>query len=223
MREINVLGIRLKDYSLKEELKLMDVYLKNGAMNTVIYLNTRLMVEAGADEELKKWIEEADLTVCGDEEVIRQMGIASYGRLYDAENMMFLSESLRGLNAKKASLFIIADNEQNLAELKKDIDMLCPEISISGEGIFGNDGNVNAQTINKINDLVPSMIILKMPFIFQKKLMNEGSLINSEVVIGIPEDMNISRREGFYEKIIRRVYRKVFIRKITEYKQKSDK
>ena len=40
MQRINILGVALADYSLKESLVLLDEYTKNGRLNTILYLTS---------------------------------------------------------------------------------------------------------------------------------------------------------------------------------------
>ncbi len=220
MRIINVLGISLTDYLLKEALEKVDIFLRNGALNTVLYLNTRLMVAAGKDESLRTWIEKADMTVLGDEETLRQSGITTRNRIHEVQEFSFLKEALNIVCRDHDSLYLVADTQQELKLLEHDIDLLHPGLFISGQGIFGDDGNINAQTINEINDIVPIMIIMRMPYQYEQRLMGDSALINSELVIGLPDDFNIgNRKESFYDRFIRRTYQKLLRRLVSEYEK----
>ncbi len=224
MRKINLLGLQLSDVTLSESVDQMRVFLKNGAMNTVLYLNTKLLVAASRDEQLSDWIESADMVICGEKELLGQIGITSKSRLHEAETFEHLKYFLEMLKSSGSSLYLVADTGSALKALEKDIEALCPEIAISGMNLFGDDGNLNSITINEINGIVPTMIIMRMPYAYEKRLIGDGALINSEAVIGLPEDLNIAAsHEGIYEKLIRKVYIKVFKSRISEYSKKENK
>ena len=220
MRKINVLGISITDYYLKEALSRMDIFLRNGALNTVLYLNTRLLVAAGQDESLRNWIEQADMTICGDQETLKQSGITARNRVHEVQEFTFLRESLIKVRRHRDSLYLVADTEEELHLLEHDIDLLEPGLPISGQGLFGDDGDGNAQTINQINDIVPTMIIMRMPYPYEQRLMADCALINSEVVIGLHDDLNFgNRKESFYDRFIRRTYQKLLRRLVNEYEK----
>ena len=97
MQKINILGIGLTDYSLKESLGIVDRYVKYGGLNTILYVTTPMLILAGKDEEEKNCIEDMDLTLCGDADILRVAKITSAGRIYEVEQRVFLKEFLRRL------------------------------------------------------------------------------------------------------------------------------
>lgn len=65
MQKINILGIGLTDYPLKESLALLDGYVRNGSLDTILYVTTPMLIMAGKDEEEKKCIESMDRLYAG--------------------------------------------------------------------------------------------------------------------------------------------------------------
>ena len=64
MQKINILGVELTDYSLKESLLRLDGYVRGGGLNTILYITTPVLIMAGENEEEKKEIESMDMTLC---------------------------------------------------------------------------------------------------------------------------------------------------------------
>ena len=54
MQKINILGVELTDYSLKESLLRLDGYVRGGGLNTILYITTPVLIMAGENEEEKK-------------------------------------------------------------------------------------------------------------------------------------------------------------------------
>ena len=50
MQKINILGIGLTDYSLKESLGIVDRYVKYGGLNTILYVTTPMLILAGKEK-----------------------------------------------------------------------------------------------------------------------------------------------------------------------------
>ena len=77
MKKIHILGVAIRDYTLKESLTLTDEYLKNGAMNTVLFVSAKMLLAAGENPELKEWIESMDMTVCAETDILRAADMAA--------------------------------------------------------------------------------------------------------------------------------------------------
>ena len=76
MQTINVLGVTLRSYSLKEAMAQTDSFLRNGALNTIVNLSADMLVEAGKDESYRQFLEEADMTVLDDRETRAALGLS---------------------------------------------------------------------------------------------------------------------------------------------------
>ena len=75
MQNLNILGVALTDYSLKESLFMLDGFIKGGGLKTILYLTTPMLIMAGEDAEEKAAIEAMDMTLCGDADILRVAGI----------------------------------------------------------------------------------------------------------------------------------------------------
>ena len=95
MKEMNILGVSITEYSLKESLKLTDIYLENGAMNTVLFVSAKMLLAAGENPELKEWIESMDMTVCAETDILRAADMATMSRVREIENNAYLKEVVR--------------------------------------------------------------------------------------------------------------------------------
>ena len=107
MKELNILGVSIREYSLKESLALTDIYLKNGAMNTVLFVSAKMLLAAGKNPELKEWIETMDMTVCAEPDILRAADMATMSRMREIENSAYLKEVVRRLFKTKKSAIII--------------------------------------------------------------------------------------------------------------------
>ena len=86
MKKLNVLGISLSDYTLREAMKLTVKYLNSGALNTVFYLSTQILVEALDHEEQREWIEKMDLNIIGEPDILRASNNNTWSRIHEIEN-----------------------------------------------------------------------------------------------------------------------------------------
>ena len=57
MRKIEVMGIMLRDYSVREAMRRISTYLNNGSCNTVDFITHDTLLRASTDEDMKREID----------------------------------------------------------------------------------------------------------------------------------------------------------------------
>ena len=132
MQNLNILGVALTDYSLKESLFMLDGFIKGGGLKTILYLTTPMLIMAGEDAEEKAAIEAMDMTLCGDADILRVAGIKSASRQYEVDNLVFLKEFLRRLARNGRKVYLLAESEEEVNLLREDLEALQNGIIIGG-------------------------------------------------------------------------------------------
>lgn len=219
MKEINLLGISLIDYTLKESLKLSNHYLNNGALNTILVVSTRILVEAGENPEYKKWIESMDMTVCGETDILRATDSATRNRLKEVENGEFVREFFHRLAWNHKKVFLLSNSEQQMEFLKKKIQEVHSNLIIVGQYVLEDVTTGMDFFINEINDVVPNVIISSMPHPLQEQLMYENRMkMNANVWLALPEHSVIQTRKGIRtSRLLTLFYKKMFKRRVSRY------
>lgn len=221
---MNILGVSLTDYSLKESLVLVDDYVKNGALNTILYITTPMLIMAGKDDEEKKSIESMDLTLCGDADILKVAQIGSVSRLYEVENRVFLKEFLRRIVRGNKTVYLLTESEEESEKLLRELDMFQKGIIIGGREAVGVAED-SEEIINRINDVAPTVVISRLPAGKQEKWITDArSFLNAEVWLGIPKDMVLGgTKDTLGKKMMGRIYRKIFRRRINRFKDGNEK
>lgn len=225
MQKINILGTVITDYSLKESLVLVEEYVRSGVLNTILYITTPTLILAGKDEEEKRLIEAMDMTLCGDTDILRVVKIDAMGRLYEVENFVFLKEFLRRVVRSNKQVYLLAESEEELRKLGRELEMFHKGIVVGGSSIIEEAAEDKEEIINRINDIAPLAVISRLPSGRQEKWMLESKLlINAEVWLGIAKDMELDRTEkSVYKKLRDKFYRKMFYRRISRFKDNEEK
>ncbi len=224
MQKINILGIGLTDYSLKESLGIVDRYVKYGGLNTILYVTTPMLILAGKDEEEKNCIEDMDLTLCGDADILRVAKIASAGRIYEVEQRVFLKEFLRRLVRGEKKVYLLDDSEEDLQLLRGQLETYQKGIIVGGSDVLTENGRDMDEIINRINDVAPTAIISRMAHGKQERCMvRSKELINAEVWLGISKDMALGAgKESLRRKFVGQIYRIMFHRRINHFKDGNE-
>ena len=76
IKKIEILGIQLDNYTVREATRKVEEYLNNTVMNTIESISMQMLVMAGEDEALKESIENLDLAIISEKEILKaEIGI----------------------------------------------------------------------------------------------------------------------------------------------------
>lgn len=223
MQKINILGVELTDYSLKESLILMEKCMGSGRLSTILYVTAPMLMLAGRDEEKKNCIESIDLTLCGDSELLRVSGIESVSRQYEVENQMFLKEFLRRMVREERTIYLLAESEEGLDSLRRELRRFQSGLFIEGSSVVSDETEDMGEIINRINDVAPAAVVSRLPHGRQEQYMMQFKpFINAEVWLGISADMVLGTvRNPLHQRIKDLMYKKIFRRELSRFKDEN--
>lgn len=223
MKKINLLGILLTDYTLKESIKLSNQFLNDGALSTISFVSTQILVEALENPEQVEWLESMDMTICEEVDILRASDNATRNRIREVENGEFLQEFLRRLAWNRKSVFLLSDSDKHMEQLKADLFMLQGRLIIIGEYILNEFSGGVDSLVNEINDIVPNVIISRFSYPIQEQLMFENKkMINAGIWLGLPEHRMVQTRKGLrMSKLLSIFYKKVFKHRVSQYNDKK--
>lgn len=221
MKKADILGIRLKDCSLREEMKAANEYLRDGALNTIIYLSNEILVEAGENPVQKEWIESMDMTVFGDTDILRASGIESRSRLREVENDEFFKEFLKRLVHEQKTVFLIAETEEALEKLQERILAERDSLKIAGTYLINEDNADQDLVVNEINDVAPGVVISCLPFAVQAQYMHDyHKMVNADIWLGLlPEQNGNGIRQSVWNTLYKKYMGRLFRKRVTRYEQ----
>ena len=220
MRTMDILGIILKDYPLRESLKLTERYMKNGALNVIVYVSQKRLMQASEDEKLKKWIEQADLMLYSDPDVLSGEGTVSKNRQKEIENHEYLHEFLRKAARNRRKIYLLSDSAEHVQTLCESLQESQSGLVLAGQGILSGEGESEEddRIVNEINDIAPGVIIAQLPFEQCCRFVEQNRrYINADVILELPEEgMEEAKKKGF-SGLAGFVYRKLFRHKLKKY------
>ena len=147
-KKIEILGIGVDNYTVREALLRLDTYLGSTAFNIIETVTMKQLILAGENPEIKDCLMQADLCVIGEREILSEAGCASAQRLREIRNQDFLRELLRRVSRSKKRVFLIAE--------------ACPGFASIGEYAAEScDGDID-DIVNEINGATPDIVISGM-------------------------------------------------------------
>lgn len=219
MQRINILGMSLTDYSLKEAIGITDRFLEGGSLNTILFISAKILVGAGVSPEQQARIMAADLIVWSDAEIVRRAGITAKNRIHEVENQDYLKEVLKRLGRGKKPLYLIADSEEELEKLEYDLKGAREDLNIAGEGIVRDVEADWDDEANRINALAPVAVISRMHFEKQAELVERmKKFLNADIWLALDHEMlPTGRRVPFIRKLLGKWYHHMFQKLLVEY------
>ena len=124
MQKINLPGMTLTDYSLREAIGITDRFLGSGSLNTILFISAKILVGAGVLAEQQEWIRDADLIIWSNAEIAKQAGIKAKDRIREVEDQDYIKEVLKRLGREKEPLYLLAESEEDLEKLEFDLRLL---------------------------------------------------------------------------------------------------
>ncbi len=224
MRKINILGLDLRDYTLREKMQMADRYLQHGALGTISCVSAKILMRAEGDAQQKQWLEAMDILEYHDADILRAAGITARNRLKEAENNSFIYELIKKAIREKHTLYLLSDDREDAAVLEEELERQQGMQQIAGRYIIEADTDMNADTvINDINDKAPDVILARLSYPMQEAFICENrKLINADIWVGLRKGYSVFRTEGKKtDRLFKKLQRKLFRRKVHRYENQE--
>lgn len=226
MKEISILGVSMKERSLKESLALTDSFLENGALNTILYVSTKMLLSAGKNPEQKEWIESMDMTLCMEPDILRAADAANTNRIREIESSAYLKAVIRKLSKGRQSIYLLTEKEADLVRLKQRLQETGPALNIVAENSMEAMEDDMERLVNHMNDVTANVIISMIPFPKQEMVIAKNkNYINAEVWLALPmpEESYVTKRKvHFLNRTLHRLYFSRFRKRVIQYKDEIE-
>ncbi len=209
MKEIDVLGIKIRDYSLKESLDAVKLYSDEGRVRTATCLFPRIFLDFADQHLLKEWIESLDLTVCDSYELLHGQN-RSFFNLHSRSMKIhdFLELVFKYAAGSGKAIMVAAQTPDQMELVKTYVRGMQETVEIGAEYIL-EDYERRDRLYNEINDVVPGLLITAFPCETQAKLMLEGKkYINASLWLALPleslkkgKEPKKMREDGLFERL----------------------
>ena len=222
MREINILGLNLRDYTLREKLRMLNSSLGRRAMATIGFVSARALMQAEKDGVRKAWLESMDIGEYCDADILRAAGITARGRLKEAENNSFLREFLGRLIREERAVYLLAGSQDMLESMEAydEIRQMC----VTGRNILPAENGSNADVIiNDINDKAPCAVLTYADCLVQADFVSVNRRrMNADIWVDMPEKGTVSiAPDKKFPALIKNMQRKLFQRKVHQYENQE--
>lgn len=198
IKKIEILGMELDNYTVREAMLQIEVYLNNEVMNTLETVSMEMLMKAQNDGVLKECIESLDLAIIGEKEILKAAGVISAQRIRETEENEFFKEFMKRIVRNKKTTYLLGDTKIKIEELQVFLTENYPKLNISGsyalEECTGDSDNI----INEINIAEPDVIFSVLNTPEQEYFLKDNAgKLNAKIWYGLGQ--NYARKKGVSE------------------------
>ena len=221
MKTYEILGISIKDHSVREALHKTREYLSYNVPSVVLFLTRDVLLAASDSDEHKRIIEEeAEITMPSTSDIFKAAEIKDKGREREIDRNLYLKGLLRMLSKEHRRIFLVAQNPAQMGELKSLLGAFENELQIAG--IYDGSEPMSIEDItNDINSVTPYVVFAVcsgkdgLEFISSgKKYMNTRL-----IVVMQPEMLNVKEDGSVKSGLLTKLSGRLFTRMAGKYKQ----
>ena len=118
-KKIEMMGICLDNYTVRESLMRLDTYLGNTVLNIIETVTMKQLILSGEMPVIKDCFNQADLCVIGEFEILSETGNDAAQRMREVRDWDFLHELLRRMARSKRKVFLLAMTEEELMQMRE--------------------------------------------------------------------------------------------------------
>ena len=225
IKQIQLLGMKIPNYSLREELQLAQEALKDQKLRLLLTVSMQSLVKVSSSEsqQIKDCVEQADLVVVEDPEILSVAGINSSQRIREAEDHLFFSELLKRLQRGQQQVYLVASKNAALEKIKEILSDRYEKLHVVGQYSIEDYPDDLDRMINEINSAAPDVIISVMPTPQQEEfLVANHSKLLAKLWYGLGENYGLlMERKGFGWRMKRLIHFGRFKMHVNHYEERE--
>ena len=223
IKQIQLLGMTIPNYSLREELQLAQEALKDQKLRLLLTVSMQSLVKVSSSEsqQVKDCVEQADLVVVEDPEILSVAGINSSQRIREAEDHLFFSELLKRLQRGQQQVYLVASKNAALEKIKEILSDRYEKLHVVGQYSIEDYPDDLDRMINEINSAAPDVIISVMPTPQQEEfLVANRSKLLAKLWYGLGENYGLlMEKKGFGWRMKRLIHFRRFKMHVHHYEE----
>lgn len=209
VKKLEILGIKLNNYTVREAMLKIEVCWNNTIMSTVETISMDTLVKAQSDELVKSCIENLDLAIICDKEILKAAGLVSTQRMKETVENEFMKEFLRRAVRNRRTVYLLGETEEQIELLREFLDEKYERIKIAGIYALSACNGDYDNVINEINIATPDAILSVIPTPEQEYFLKEHKeKLNAKIWYGLGGDFagrqGKSEVAGFARKLIQK-------------------
>lgn len=225
MRHMQVLGVELKDYTVREAMRKTDAFLKENKVSTIAYITTTGLMAAEESEDLKIFLSNIDLTVAADSDILTAAGISNRNRMKEIENDEFMEEFLKKIVRGKRKVYLLTGTKEQLAALEECLKSYQQNLRIVGRFSLDALEKDEDWLINEMNEQMPDVVISNIDSPQRESFFENNHMkMNARIWLMLKDKVvRATNKKKVLWKISDLFSKKLFRKKVEQYQNQEEK
>ncbi len=224
IKKIDIAGIQLDNYTVREAIMQVEKDLSNNVFNTLEEVNMNMLLLAETDARMRATLEKLDHTVISEVGILNAVGESSMQRKKEIEEHDFYFELMKRIERNHKTVFLLGKTQQEIETAQQTILEDFPKCQVVGaEAIENCVGAIDA-IVNEINAATPDVIISILPTPDQESFLLENrDKLSANLWYGMGNEKIVKKKHSFMYFIKKAISLHKLERTITSYEEKEDK
>lgn len=220
---MNVLSVKLNDYTAKDAMKVITEYMETETVNTVEIVTADILMRVAQTVGLKENLEQLDMVLAGDEAILEAAGIEEKKKLQEAHNRVFMKMVLRYFHKSHRKLFILADSEGEAENLSRYLQEEYGTVKVAGTAVVPNDESADDMITNQINGAEVDCILASLASPKQEAfIVRCKNVLSARLWLGIGRETTLfPKKENWLESLKDFFERKILKRQMEKEKNRT--
>ena len=185
-RKIEILGMHVDNYTVRESLLRLDTYMSNSVLNIIETVTMKQLISAGENPVIRDCLEQADLCIIGECEILLETGNGAAQRMREVREQDFLCELLKRIVRTKRRVFLIAMTEEEIEHMQEVFEKQAPRFSPAGSFPAESCTGDLDTMVNEINGATPDIVISALNSPFEEEfILSHKDKIGTSIWYGI--------------------------------------
>ena len=222
-KKIQILGMKLDNYSVRESILLAESYLNGTSLNAIEDISMKMLMESENNEILGQALQELDMTIIGEKEILTAAEVETPQRLKETVEHEFFHEFMKRIARNHKIVYILGEKSEQIKALVGFLKEHYPRVTVSGVFALEDCPGDYESIINEVNGEAADVVISVIPSPQQEEfLMNYKSKMSAKVWYGIGEVTGLYS-DTFLKKIFRKIFHKhVLLKRIEQYENEDE-
>lgn len=224
VKKIRLIGMEMDNFTLQEEMMQSEAFYDRQELNIIRTVSIKMLSLAADSQAVRDGIRQADLLVVGDREILTEAGIYSSRRLREASEHGFMREFLSRMISRQSSFFLIAKNQDKLADFREFLNTEYENMMIAGNYLLDGCGGDYDMMVNEINAASPDVVLSVLPSPQEDMfLLGEKDKIRARVWYSLSTDYkNVKKRPSFLFRFQQLIHRERFKNAVHHYEDRHE-
>lgn len=158
-KKIDILGICVDNYTVRESLLRLDTYLGSTVLNIIETVTMKQLVSSGEFSVIKDCLKQTDLSIIGEGEILSETGNATAQRMREVCSQDFLREVLKRMVRGQKRVFLVAMTHLQTEQMQEFFSGWVSDFSPAGSFSVEESADDMDTIVNEINGATPDIVI----------------------------------------------------------------